>query len=241
MAQRCALGDMGAYSFNQYKTISCGEGGAFVARDMSLYERALILQDGGILFRPQGERIEEKIFCGMNLRGNEILASIMRVQLGRLPEIVNDLHTMRALILSRTATNDCFSIMPFNGGPSSGTASHLGLQFPSEAMARCFLAAFERLNEDDSFGLTVPYDSDRHVYMNWAPVIEKRGAACAARDPFSHPLNMAAQKYSADLLPRTLDILRHTILMSINPNWTYAQAERVAEVMAMAAAITGPA
>lgn len=229
-----AVGDMGAYSFNFFKTISCGDSGAFVTNNKDYHDRALIQHDGGVIFRPHGANIGVDVFCGINLRGNEILAAVMRVQLARMDGIIRDLHANRSRILAQLADCDELNPIPFNGGDKTGTGGYMGFRFDDEQTARAFASTFnDHKAADATAGL--PIDSGRHVYANWGPVITQKGSYCDARDPFKHPLNRQAQRYSKDMLPRTLQILSRTVLIAINPDWTPVQCDAVADAIRCAA------
>jgi dTDP-4-amino-4,6-dideoxygalactose transaminase len=232
-----ALGDMGAYSFNFYKTISCGDGGAFVTNHKAAFERGLIQHDGGVIFRPHAKDIGVEFFCGMNLRGNEILAAIMRVQLARLDGIVADLHSRRARILRQLDDCDDLEPIPHRGGEATGTGGYMGFRFADEPAARGFADRFNHSPGVTDGGATavLPIDSGRHVYANWGPVLTRRGSYSDVRDPFRHPLNAHAPNYSPDMLPRTLQILRRTVLIAVNPDWTDEQADIIAAAIRRAA------
>jgi dTDP-4-amino-4,6-dideoxygalactose transaminase len=229
------LGDMGAYSFNYYKVISCGDGGMFVTGNRQAYERGLIYHDAGAMFRPNAKELGVEFFAGINLRGNEILASIMRVQLTRLKGIVRDLHRVHDAISERVQESDEISPMPYNGGIGTGTRATLGYRFRDEKSARAFCSIF---NQDTHCGATasLPIDSGRHVYTNWEPVLMKRGSYHAKSNPYTHALNQGSSvTYSKDMLPRTLEILKSTILIPINPEWQDAE---IANVSAAINAVT---
>ncbi len=51
-----SIGDAGAFSFNHYKIITCGEGGVMVTDDETVYHRALVFHDGGSVFRDHASR-----------------------------------------------------------------------------------------------------------------------------------------------------------------------------------------
>ena len=223
-----AIGEMGAFSFNYYKTISCGDGGAFITNDRSSFERGLILHDGGVVFRDHASELQVEPYCGLNLRGSEILAAIMRVQLSRLSGIIADMHAVRARILAQLGDGrDGLTPIPLNGGDETGTGGYMGFRFGDPAAARSFTAA---LNARHVHGLSAyrAITNSRHVYANWTPVLEKRGSYAPARDPFRHPLNAHAPAYAPNMLPRTLAILERTVLVPVNPDWTPAQADDVA-------------
>lgn len=229
-----ALGDMGAYSFNQFKMISCGDSGAYLAKSRDAYERALIFHDGGCIFRPHGKDLTVNPFCGINLRGNEILAAILRAQLARLDGILDDLHRVRARVLARLRS-DGIATTPLRGHDGTGTASYLGLSFAEDNEAVAFCASLGRIAPGRAHAHR-PIDSGRHVYRNWDPLMSRRGAYSDAADPFRHPANAGScPTYSVDMLPRTLAILARTALVALNPDWTDADADAIADAICAAA------
>jgi 8-amino-3,8-dideoxy-alpha-D-manno-octulosonate transaminase len=83
-----SMGDAGAFSFQQDKNITAGEGGAVSTSDPLIHERVMRYQDQGGQFTTsrgtvRGEGVDEP-FIGTNLRMTELAASILGVQLGRL-------------------------------------------------------------------------------------------------------------------------------------------------------------
>ncbi|MDH5687830.1 MAG: DegT/DnrJ/EryC1/StrS family aminotransferase [Candidatus Bathyarchaeota archaeon] len=79
------MGDMGCFSLNQYKHITCGDGGMTVTNDTELARRAKLFADKGYVRDGLGEMCE---FLCMNYRMTELQAAVGRVQLGKLGEIV---------------------------------------------------------------------------------------------------------------------------------------------------------
>ncbi|MFC1461770.1 DegT/DnrJ/EryC1/StrS family aminotransferase, partial [Verrucomicrobiota bacterium] len=220
-----AIGDMGAYSFNFYKVISCGEGGMFVTNNREAHVRGLIYHDGGAYFREHADDLGMSIFCGINLRVSEISAAMMRVQLGRLEGIIADLRRVRGLILKAVGEPNGLSSIPYNGGLESGTGATIGYRFEDEESAECFAGAL--LEKKISTG--IPINSGQHVYKNWEPVLSLNGSYCERTNAFQHPLNADHQPgYSRDMLPKTLDILRRTVLVPVNPDWTDDEASSAA-------------
>ena len=88
-------GDAAAFSFNYFKIISCGEGGALVTNERKVYERALIYSDSGANFRAYAAGLQEPIFIGMQIRATELMGAVLRVQAKRLDGIIADLRRMR--------------------------------------------------------------------------------------------------------------------------------------------------
>ncbi len=214
-------GDAGAFSFNYYKVISCGEGGAMVTHEYSIYERALIYHDGGADFRPYARNLESPVFLGLQLRADEIMGAILRMQLRRLDGILQDLRKVRKRLEEELADARNIRIAP-NNDPEGDCGIEAAFQFASEARARAFAAS-------PGVHGWLPIDSGKHVYSNWGPVLGKRVGHHPDVNPFYHPRNQGLRtNYSADMCPRTLDILSRTVLISLNPDWQDAEIrERV--------------
>ena len=78
--------DASVLSFQAFKIVTGGEGGAFLTDDEALYRAALCYHDAGLSrFATSGERSLRPIGIGLNLRMSEIAAALVRVQLRRLP------------------------------------------------------------------------------------------------------------------------------------------------------------
>ena len=85
------FGDMGIFSFQMNKNMSSGDGGCVVTNDQRLYHRAVACHDTGYARDEQGRAILNNLdLClwGRGYRMDELRASILRVQLRKLPGIV---------------------------------------------------------------------------------------------------------------------------------------------------------
>jgi len=226
-----AIGDVGAFSFNYYKNITCGEGGAVITDDRVAYERALIFHDGGAAFRPGAAAIGVPFFAGFNFRMNEILAAVLRVQLRRIDGLLKRNRANKARFLAGVADHP--RLRPIKHNDLEGEcATVVGFLFTDEPQARRFMAALSR----HGVGSSTPIDSGRHVYRNWEPIMERRGSYHPALDAFRRPENKGAQmEYSPDMCPRTLDILARTVFLNIRPEWKAAEVRRRAKACCAAA------
>jgi len=226
-----AIGDVGAFSFNYYKNITCGEGGAVITDDRVAYERALIFHDGGAAFRPGAAAIGVPFFAGFNFRMNEILAAVLRVQLRRIDGLLKRNRANKARFLAGVADHP--RLRPIKHNDLEGEcATVVGFLFADEPQARRFMAALSR----HGVGSSTPIDSGRHVYSNWEPIMERRGSYHPALDAFRRPENKGAQmEYSPDMCPRTLDILARTVFLNIRPEWKAAEVRRRAKACCAAA------
>lgn len=88
-----SLADLATFSFHGRKGITSGEGGALVGSDDALMDRARKLHTYGIapaVSREGAATLAVPSFAeiGYNYRMSDVQAAIMRVQLGRLPDLV---------------------------------------------------------------------------------------------------------------------------------------------------------
>lgn len=213
------VGDAGALSFNHFKIITAGEGGAMITNNREIFERALIYHDSSAIafFGNQLENVEQECFCGSEFRANEIMAAILRVQLSKIEPLLNDLRTNKKKVMDRLAGHFTFA-------PSNDIEGDCGttLAFKFDTIEEA--AAFE-----EKVGGCRPINTGRHVYSNWTPIIEKRGAVHPLMDPFKMEANKHAPNYTKDMCPKTLEILSKNVYVSVNPEWTDADIDAVVE------------
>ena len=69
-------------------------------------------------------------------------------------------------------------------------------------------------NEGLSMGS--PIDSGRHIYTNWEPILNYRGAHHPGRDAFK--LTPVPVQYTPDMCPQTIDILNRTVYFGTSIN-----------------------
>ena len=200
-----SIGDAGCFSFNHFKILVSGEGGALTTNRTEVYQRALVHHDGGCVFRDHAKDLEIPIWAGLNFRITEILSAILRVQFSRLEAILASLRREKRIMREKLDGVGGFTFSPVHD-PEGDCGTHLALLFEREKHARAALAAIH-----PSLKAFIPLDTDRHVYSNWAPILERRGA----HHPKLNPFNLAEVpvEYSKDMLPRTLSILGRTVCL----------------------------
>ncbi len=203
------IGDAGALSFNQFKLITCGEGGAMLTNDDKLYERALIYHDSNAVkfFGDQLSGVEERLFCGAEYRTNEIQSAILREQLKKMDGIIEDLHSVKNRIMTKLAGKCRFIKSNDIDGDLATTAA---FAFDSAEKAERFA---------DAVGGCIPINTGKHIYNHWTPILEKNGAYNKLADPFKMEINREIiPDYNVDMCPKTLEILRKTVYISLNPD-----------------------
>jgi len=216
-----SIGDAGAYSFNYYKNITCGEGGAVVTDDPTVYEQAMVQHDPGTAFRSHRADLSVAPFTGLHFRMNEILAAVLRVQLRRIDGLLTRLREQKAQFVDALADTG-LKLVP-NNDPAGDCATVLALSFSTEKDARRYISLLAKEGVDSE----TPIDSDRHVYSNWDPILAHRGSYHPALNAFRRPENAASEvEYSKDMCPRTLDLLRRAVFIDLHPDSRSAEVRR---------------
>jgi dTDP-4-amino-4,6-dideoxygalactose transaminase len=207
------IGDAGAFSFNYFKIITAGEGGALLTNDKQIFERSLIYHDSSAVayFGDQLSGVESELFCGSEYRTNGITAAILREQIKRLDDILSDLRKNKKYVMDSIA--DVCRFVPSNDlAGDCGTT--IALRFESAEQAAAFSTA-------DGVCGTVPINTGKHVYKNWTPIMNKRGALHPLMDPFLMDANRPIlPDYREDMCPFTLDVLAKVVYINVNPDWT---------------------
>lgn len=217
------IGDAGAFSFNYFKVITCGEGGALLTNNRTIFERALIYHDASAVcfFGDQLKDVDEKLFCGSEYRTNEISAAILRVQLSRLDGILGDLRKNKKSLMEKIAPYCSF--VPSND-IEGDCGTTVAIRFDSAEKADAFTKA-EGINSAIS-----PINTGKHIYTNWTQIMQKTGAVNPLMDPFKMDANKGIiPDYTMDMCSKTLDYLAKAVYISVNPDWTEEDIEREAE------------
>lgn len=215
-------GEAGAFSFNYFKVISAGEGGALVTDSDLIWQRALIYHDSSAVafFGDQLKDVEEEVFCGTEYRANEISAAILREQLKRMDGILTDLRRVKKALMD--ALKDDFTFIPSND-IEGDCGTTLAFRFETEEAARKFA-------ESDGVAGRLPIDTGKHVYSNWTSIMNKRGALHPLMDPFKMEANKnIVPDYKPDMCPKTLEHLSKTVYVALNPDMTDADINTIIE------------
>ena len=86
-------------------------------------------------------------------------------------------------------------------------------------------------------GGTRPINTDKHVYKNWVPMLEKRGAHCDAMNPYLNPMNAGRNmNLTKESCPNTLDYLSRTVYLLTKYDMSDEELEAIADKCRQAAA-----
>ncbi len=222
---RClgAVGRAGAFSFNQFKNITCGEGGAVLTNDDEVYERALLFHDGGAYTRQYASDVTLPFYPGFNFRVCELQGAMLGVQLGRLDGIIRGLQERRKVLAEILSQADDFRLVPHH---DEENAAGLCIIFDEREGADRFARAGSRNSL---------LETGRHVYTNWKPIMEQNLA-----HPRMNPYAWAKReiRYTDDMCPDTLDILGRAFRIGFDFNAPIDEVRRMGEELLVSGKLT---
>lgn len=158
-----SIGDLGCFSFDFVKTITCGEGGAVITNNKDYYVNADHYSDHGHDHIGNDRGAETHPFVGYNFRISELHAAVGLAQIRRLPEFIAIQKKNFTII------REALSVIPevtFRTVPEGGEESYGFLNFflPDLETARKVSAAFKEGGIDACFHY---YDNNWHYIRKW--------------------------------------------------------------------------
>ncbi len=205
------FGQMGCFSFDAVKTITCGEGGAVITDSDDHYERAHAYADHGHDHIGNDRGAEGHPILGCNFRISELNAAVGLAQLRKLDAILKIQRENKAAIKDAMRRIDRvrFRQLPDEQGDS---ATFLSFMLPDEAGARSTAKAFAEAGVDGCFYW---FDNNWHYLRQWHHLKQMQAAA-------KLPAQLAdnCPDYSSVSLPQSDHIMGRTICMQIKLAWS---------------------
>ncbi len=202
-----AIGHIGCFSFNYYKNMSCGEGGAVVTRNKQYLDRVLCATDC-CQFYWEGRDPKNVGFTANGARASEFEGAILNAQLDRIDGMVKTMRAQKKRILKETANTGLVSIPYHSLDYECGT--HVMYRFETPEQADRFAELAQG---------TVALKTGRHVYTRWNPVLQHMGAHHPALNPFLMKENADCRMaYSLDMCQASLDILARSVFVGTHPD-----------------------
>jgi 8-amino-3,8-dideoxy-alpha-D-manno-octulosonate transaminase len=215
------LGDIGIFSLQFNKIITCGEGGVVLTDDPGLYERALMYHDVAASLR--AGRLTSEALIGITCRMSELQGAVARVQLGRLEGILGDCRRNRQWLISEVQAQAHAKGLAFRASndPTGDTAIALVLIAPDPDRARRLAdSARERgVNAQVLFDKETP---DYHVAPHWAPILNRK--SWGRRGPWDST-DPAHPAYGPGRWSKTVDILARSVHFDVSPDLTESQLQ----------------
>ena len=219
-----SLGDAGAYSFNFFKNMTCGEGGAVILRNDNERRRAQCMIDP-CNFYWEGKEEDFKMFVNSGSRASEIQGAMLNAQFDRLPDLLSTLRAQKEKILE--ATTGIGLVPNPNNCPEGDCAVRLMYLFKTPEQAEQFAA---------DVGGGILKNTGRHNFTDWEPILNRRGSHHPMLNAFDLPLNADCRThYDPDMCSKSLDILSRTVMIGLNPDDSPEEVDKRIETICEAA------
>ncbi len=217
------FGSIGCFSFDPVKTVTCGEGGAVITNDETLYKKADQYADHGHDHLGGADRgADGHPIMGLNYRISELNAAVGVAQLDKLDRMIQIQKK------NKTAIKEAMSAFPqisFRSvpDPKGDSATFLSFFLPDEASAR---DTASKLAENGVDGCFYWFDNAWHYLRQWHHLKKMKRAA-----PLSIDLLEKRPDYNRVSLPDSDAIMARTISMLIKLSWSDEELdERISNI-----------
>ena len=221
------IGDLGCFSFDFVKTITCGEGGAVVTNNQQYAIHADNYQDHGHDHIGKDRGAEGHPFMGYNFRISELNAAVGIAQLDKLDGI---LTTQKENYLAFCEALETVEGVTFRRVPEGGVENYSFLSFflPTEEMAQ---KAHNALSEAGIDGCFYWYTNNWHYINGWEHLknMKSLGNLPAEVKAQMQDLNTADFSKSDAIMGRTISIL---IKIGWRENEVKERAEKIKQAVA---------
>ncbi len=165
-----SIGDIGCFSFDFVKTITCGEGGALITNNTAFYENAHKYSDHGHDHIGNDRGAEAHPFLGYNFRISELNAAVGCAQIQRLDEFIAIQQKNYTILREALAT---LEEVTFRTVPEGGEENYSFLNFflPTETLAK---KVHQALGAEGIDGCFYWYDNNWHYYRKWEHLSNKK-------------------------------------------------------------------
>jgi len=205
------LGQVGTFSFDSVKTISCGEGGAVLTNDESIYNHAHMYSDHGHDHIGSDRGAESHPIMGTNYRISEMNAAVGVAQWKKLDRILEIQRRNKKALKDALAQYPevSFREIPDESGDNAGFLSFF---LPDEERAKEVVSA---LAAEKVPAVFYWYANNWHYFKNWTHIQHMKGAA-------KLPIELVADRpdYTQVKTPKSDAIMSRTLSMLIQLSWT---------------------
>jgi 8-amino-3,8-dideoxy-alpha-D-manno-octulosonate transaminase len=215
------FGHMSAFSFDFYKIITAGEGGAVATNDDELYDRAHKYSDHGHDHIGSARGAEQHPILGYNFRGSELGAAVVLAQLRKLPYIIEKqrAHQHRLKEVLREFPEIRLRHVPDEAGDS---ATFLSFFLPDPAKA---IKVFDEFQKEE-LSASYWYRNNFHYHRQWGHFKEMKSIYNL---PVMELKNVP--DYTNLEVPQSDEIMQRLMMTQIMVNWSEEELSTIASKM----------
>ncbi|WP_417876289.1 DegT/DnrJ/EryC1/StrS family aminotransferase [Winogradskyella sediminis] len=218
-----SIADIGCFSFDFVKTITCGEGGAVVTNNKDYYINADHYSDHGHDHIGKDRGAESHPFLGYNFRISELHAAVGLAQVRRLPEFIS--IQKRNYTILRNALEKVFGVT-FRTVPQGGEESYAFLNFflPDLESAEKVATAFKENGVDACWNY---YHNNWHYIKEWNHLKDQKSLF-----PISKEVREGLEYLQTKTFEQSDHYIGRNISCLIKLSWTEEEVKARAEKMA---------
>lgn len=217
-----SYGDLGCFSFDYVKTITCGEGGAVITNNSDYHKNADHYSDHGHNHIGNDRGAEDHPFLGYNYRISELNAAVGVAQIKRLDDFIG--IQKRYYQILRKALSTIPEVV-FRTVPDGGEENYSFLSFflPNAETAQNVHKAFGESGIDACFYW---YNNNWHYYRKWEHLTHKKSLGKLPNEVINQ-----MPDYSKSDFSKSDYWVGRTISCLIKLSWTKEEVEQRAAKM----------
>ena len=185
-------GDVGCFSFDFVKTITCGEGGALITNNKKIAENADKYQDHGHDHIGKDRGAENHPFLGYNYRISELHAAVGLGQLKKFDEILEK-QKLNYSILAEELEN--LDGVQFTNTPTEAIPNYSFFNFflPTEENTKNVIDKLKNENIEACFYW---YANNWHYYKQWEHLTQQKTLGKLPQEVINQMQNLTKEDFS---------------------------------------------
>jgi 8-amino-3,8-dideoxy-alpha-D-manno-octulosonate transaminase len=217
------IGDLGCFSFDFVKTVTCGEGGGVITNNATYAKHLDHFSDHGHDHIGNDRGAEAHPFLGYNFRISELNAAVGLAQFRRIDEFLALQKKHYSILRYALETIDGVT---FRTVPEGGVESYAFLNFFLDDLetARSVIQSFKDNGVDVCFHY---YDNNWHYIRKWEHLKDKKSLY-----PLSQELKNGLNYLKNKDFSKSDHFIGRNISCLIKLSWTEEEAHQRAETMA---------
>lgn len=216
------IGDIGTFSFDFVKSITCGEGGAIVTNNSEYAKNADHYTDHGHDHVGNDRGAEDHPFIGYNFRISELNAAVGLAQVRRTDEFLSIQRKNKKVLKDALGTipEIQFRRIPDEEGDS---AAFLSFFMPTEELAKKVVVAFKEFGVDAYWNY---YENNWHYIRKWNHLKDMKSLF-----PVSDQIKKGMQDLNNTSFTQSDDYISRNISCLIKLSWTEEGVKERAQKM----------
>jgi 8-amino-3,8-dideoxy-alpha-D-manno-octulosonate transaminase len=216
-----SIGDAGAFSLQQFKIITAGEGSMLTTCRQSVFDRGACYHDAAYAFWV-GKDWSMESFLGENYRMSELNSALGLAQLQKRDTILTRLRAIKRRMVTEITDIEGlkFQDVPDPEG-DCGVSLVLFPDTPERAKKWAEAMRAEGMAAGSIFDSGIP---DRHIYYHWDYIMNKRTPDVYGY-PWRDPNRPCHVEYAKEMCPRSLHHLNRTVAIPLTQVMTDRHVE----------------